>query len=139
MEIEDRRDILPVYEGPVHKNCPRLVLERHRYPGDTELGMGSLRNPLGDAASKAVYNTHHDVLPAIQRSPDLRMLELLVGYVVTRRIGCGHRRHARFRPSTFQKSAADRGHHFHLTRTVGCPASRSLDAMGICKVGGCGR
>src|ERR1700733_5688754 len=66
--------------------------------------MGSLRNPLGDAASKAVYNTHHDVLPAIQRSPDLRMLELLVGYVVTRRIGCGHRRHARFRPSTISRS-----------------------------------
>lgn len=106
MEIEDRRDILPVYEGPVHKNCRGLVLEQHRYPGDTahvELGMGSARNLLGDAASKAVYNTHHDALPAIQRSPDLRILELPVGYVVTRRIGCGHTRHPRFRPSTISK------------------------------------
>jgi hypothetical protein len=107
LEIEDRHEILALYEGPVHKNCPGLVLERHRYLGDTahvELGMGSVRSPLGDAASKAVYNTHRDALPAIQRSLDFRILELLVGYVVTRRIGCGHRRHARFRPSTISQS-----------------------------------
>jgi hypothetical protein len=106
LEIEDRREILPVYEGPVHTYCPGLVLERHRYPDDTahvELGTGSVRNLLGDAASKAVYNTHHDALPAIQRSPDLRILELLAGSVVTRRIGCGHRRYVRFRPSTVSK------------------------------------
>jgi hypothetical protein len=41
--------------------------------------MGSVRNLLGDAASKAVYNTHHDALPAIQHNPDLRILELLAG------------------------------------------------------------
>jgi hypothetical protein len=82
LDIEDRREILPVYEGLVHTYCPGLVLERRRYPGDTahvELGMGSVRNLLGDAASKAVYNTHHDALPAIQHSPDLRILELLAG------------------------------------------------------------
>jgi hypothetical protein len=106
LEIEDRREILPVYEGPIHTCCPGLVLERHRYPADTahvELGMGSVRNLLGDAASKAVYNMHHDALPAIQRSPDLRMPELLAGSVGTRRIGCDHRRHVRFRPSTVSK------------------------------------
>ena len=106
MEIEDRREIPPVYEGRVHTYCPGLVLERHRYPADTvhvELGMGSVRNLLVDAASKAVYNTHHDALLVTQRNPDLRILELLAGYVVSRRIGCGHRRHVCFRLSTVFK------------------------------------
>ena len=39
----------------------------------------------------------------------------------------------------FAKSASKRCHLFQLPQTVGCTASRSLEAIGICKGGGCGR